>query len=152
MGVPWGVEYADTEYEPLDFHLNRWKAFCAANLCRHFVIPIDGLFYEFKQVDDSRVNITKREDPELIAEINALSCGDGTYDMFEMITEGISLYVPDQREVRRIDRPEFEWGYESAGSLDLLCNLRAGKMRLAQELKKAAAFCKKHRLMLGISY
>jgi len=152
MGVPWGVEYADTEFESLDFHLNRWKAFCAAGLCRHFVIPIDERLYEFQQDDDGQVNITEREDPALIAEIKALSCGDGTYDMFEMITEGISLYGPDQLEMRHIDRPEFGWGYEVAGSLDLLCGLRPGKMRLAQELKKAAQFCKKHQLMIGISY
>jgi hypothetical protein len=152
MGVPWGVEYGVTKYDSLEFYLNRWKKFCELGLCDHFVFPIDEVLYEFKLGNDGQVSVTTREDAEVIAEMKSLSCGDGTYDEFESVTSSYDLYLPDNRGSRNIDNPEFKWNYQSANSLKLLADLSPKWGRLARELRAAAKFCQKNRMMLGISY
>ena len=168
MGIPWGIQYGDTKYDSVNNYLEKWKAFCASGVCRFFVFPIDNLLYEFYQNSEGQVDIKSREAPEIIAEMKALPCGDGTYDMFERISDGIEIYLPDARGYRNIDIPEFQ--YKRADSLGILrwinlSNLRKyslrnvnekwlkdGTLRLAKELRTAAKFCHKHKMMIGVSF
>lgn len=152
MGVPWGVEYGITRYDSLEFYLERWKTFCALGLCDHFVFPIDEVLYEFTLGDDGQVLVTSREDAKVIAEMKSLSCGDGTYEEFKSVTSSYDLYLPDNKGTRNIDKPEFKWNYQSANSLVVLTNLSPKWGRLARELRTAAEFCQKYKMMLGISY
>ncbi|MBX7223977.1 MAG: hypothetical protein K1Y36_28940 [Blastocatellia bacterium] len=152
MGVPWGIVYGTSRYSTLEEIMDRWTAFCAAGLCEHFVVPFDETLYEFRRGADGQVQVSQREAPEVLAEMRALRCSDGTYDEFEAVTNSYDLYLPDSGKTRNIDRPEFKWNYQSAASLDLLCQLSRRYGRLAGELKAAGLFAKKHRMMVEVSY
>jgi hypothetical protein len=158
MGVPWGVEHGRTnKYISLDIYLDRWRTFCASGFCDRFVFPIDEILYEFQRSDGNRVSISTREAPEVIAQMKSLGCIDDGYDEaelaeFDLLSDGIDLFLPDLMGFRDIKKPEFQWSHERADSLENLCCLSHIQWPLASDLRAAAIFCRQHWMMLGVSY
>jgi hypothetical protein len=152
MGVAWGVEYGKTKHRSIDEYLDCWRTFCASGLCDCFVFPIDEILYEFKRGDDDQVSISTRDAPEILEQMRSLNCGDGTYDEFELISDGIDLYLPDLRGYRNIKKPESPWSYEKADSLEKLIGLSPRRSTLARQMREAAIFGRKHGMMIGVSF
>lgn len=150
MGVPWGIERGKTRHQPTEFYTSAWTRFCEADLCGHFAVPIDDTLYSFRRTDDGAVTVESRWAPELVAHIGTMQCDDGTYDDFEGLFDGYSLFLPDDRGPRRITRGILPWNYSSASSLRDLRGL--GGSPLARQLGAAGALAEEHRLVVSISF
>jgi hypothetical protein len=152
VGVPWGIEHTSSRYDTMAKFLEQWTSFATADICQHFVVPFDAEFHTFTRQPDGTVSVGTESRPDLLAEINELSCGDGSYDEFESLTE-VALFVPDRRGKRSV--PRETWRYRGniiVDSLDALHWMGSDGRRLARELHQAGQLAEKHGLIVGISY
>lgn len=153
MGVPWGIETTSSRWTTKEEFLEKWTSFAAAGLCRRFRIPYDTEVYMFVREDDGTVTVTSRDEPDLIAEIESLSCPDGTYDLFGPLTEA-ALFVPDHLASRWVpfDKWRHSGGNIVVDSLDALHWMKDEDRPLARELHLAGRFAEDFELVVGISY
>jgi len=152
VGVPWGIETSSSEYNTKAEFLEQWTSFAAADICESFVVPYDAEVHTFTRQPDGTVSVTVESRPDLLAEIDKLSCGDGSYDEFEALTE-VALFVPDWRGMRTVSRET--WHYRGNIIVDSIIELQwfsSDQRRLARELNLAGRLAEENSLIVGISY
>ncbi|TDD25100.1 hypothetical protein [Nonomuraea diastatica] len=165
MGVPWGIEEYSSKYDR-DMVLEDWTPFAEAalNMRRSFGIMHGDVRVEFRKrkLADGRSEVytTETPAPAARAQIDRLSMGDGTYDMFDQIMDGYDIFLPWTSKERSwtVKTPDRVW---YVTTLDVLIGTTyrtddldddPSLQKLAGELCRAGVVAQKYKLAVGISY
>ncbi len=173
MGVPWGFETSNSEFETREEFVAQWTAFAASGTCKRFTTMFDTDRYDFTFDKASGVKSVVTPDPALFAKIKKLPTRDGSYDLFSRFLDGEELFVPGSRGPTRMHAPGTRFdGRRAAGTgwLDaktrwLNATLEEGTdpdyadlakdkwlVALVREMLFASIVAKRHKLLIGISF
>jgi hypothetical protein len=153
MGVPWGiVEFpANEDRSSL---IQSWQPLgrCADDYGINIMHGTDRLHLAYDSSTDNAAAVTVTPDPDARARLDALSCGDGTYDEFEQLFDGIEAFVPFDT-FGKITAPGTPVDGLLSESLSYLITCTRGvKTQLARDLHAAALVAHKYRMMITISF
>jgi hypothetical protein len=152
MGICWSIESGETKWESVEHYVKAWTAFCRADLCRDFCIPIDDEIYRFTRGRGGRVEVTHAPNPAVIAAIRKLKHDDAEYDEVNVL-DSVSLFLPDDRGLRKVPPGTLPWEHHYADSLTRLRALEGhSPKRLMGQFVRAGALAESHSLIVGISY
>jgi hypothetical protein len=172
VGVSWGILRYPAEYDP-DRLVAEWRPLAAVPLRREFTVLRGDQLHHFRRLptrDASGafdVSTTAAPAPELAKQVAGLLRGDGTYDLFAQLFDGIEVLVPwTVARIGKVDKPGCPIDGRRADGVDQLIESMRRKVaahrteppddpdlaRLAKELLAAGRLAKKARTFLEIGF
>jgi hypothetical protein len=163
MGVAWGI----VDYSEKDDRaevIASWKSLaldCYGEASFTIMHGADRIYFQAGEVGDRIEPVVRvTHDPEARARLDALSIGDGTYDLFDQLFDGFEVFVPWDTDIK-IDAPGCVVNGRRAAMVGDLVSWMRGSVaddlqpdldQLARWLLAAAEVARDLRMIIQISF
>ncbi|GAA1016852.1 hypothetical protein Aple_042680 [Acrocarpospora pleiomorpha] len=165
MGVPWGIVEYPAKYDR-DEVIADWRPFAmsvfALNSRRTFNVMHgeDRVGFRAVRSADGRIELVTSVEQHPLARkrIDALECGDGTYDMFDQLFDGYEVFVPWSTIPATITTPARSWRawplrYLEGSMRGHLPEIEDPELQtLARQLLRASVVAAKFNMLVTVSY